>query len=289
MKPILVILGGSGSKIRNPEEREIYLGESLESGFLELKEGKEALSAVVKAVIVMEDAPCFNAGTGSVPNLLGEVEMDASVMTSEGLFGAVATIRDVKNPVKVAMDVAMKTEHLMLAGGGAVRFARLMGHKKYDPLTDEMKKLYKEKKKSSYYKDIGRMRSLYSLETVGAVAIDRFGGMAVALSTGGIMLHLPGRVGDTPIIGGGIYASQRGAIAATGHGEGIMRHMVAKRADDLLDKHNGEYAAEEVIKEIETDFGIIIVDQDGKVGVAYNTKYMCWGIKTEDYKKVQGA
>ncbi len=290
MEPILVIHGGAGKKIRNIEEREEYLGESLEAGFVLLKEGEEALNAVIRAVMVMEDAPCFNAGTGSVPNLEGDVEMDASIMRSDGLFGAVAAIRDVKNPVKVARDVAKETEHLMLVGEGATRFARLMGYREYNPLTEQMKELFKKNstKGSSYYKDIEKMRRLYSLETVGAVALDRFGGMAAALSTGGIMFHLPGRVGDTPMIGGGIYAGELGAVAVTGHGEGIMRHMVAKTANDLLAEHNAEYAAEKVIKEIDADFGIIIVDRDEKVGIAYNTKYMSWGIKTKTYKKVQG-
>jgi len=289
MDSILVILGGSGSKIRNLEDREKYLGESLELGFVELKEGEEALNAVIKAVIVMEDAPCFNAGTGSVPNLEGVVEMDASIMRSDGLFGAVAAMKDVKNPVKVARDVAEETESLLLAGEGATHFARLMGHKEYSPLTGEMRKLYSKKEESSYYKGLDKMRRLYSLETVGAVALDRFGGMASAISTGGIMFHLPGRVGDTPIIGGGIYASELGAIAVTGHGEAIMRHVVAKTAHDLLIERDAEYTAEKVIKEIDADFGIIIVDRDGKVGIAYNTKYMSWGIKTMTYKKVQAA
>ncbi len=289
MEPVLVIHGGAGNSIRSPEERERVLGESLEAGFVVLKQGREALQAVIKSVKVMEDSPLFNAGTGSVPNLLGEAEMDASVMTSEGLFGAVASIKYVKNPVQVAFEVARETEHLMLAGEGATRFARIMGHREFDPLTDEMRELFKKRKKSDYYKDIDRMRRLYSTETVGAVAIDSFGFMAAALSTGGMMFHLPGRVGDTPIIGGGIYVSKRGAITATGHGEGIMKEIVAKRTDDYLAESNAEDAAEKVIQEVDADFGIIIVDEDGKVGIAYNTNYMSWGIKTKDYKKVQGA
>ncbi len=289
MDPILVILGGAGNRIRNIEDREKYLGEALEAGYVELKEGEEALNAVIKAVVEMEDAPCFNAGTGSYTNLEGEVEMDASIMRSDGLFGAVAAIKEVKNPIKVARTVAEETETLLLVGEGATRFARLVGHRKYNPLTDEMKELYKKREESSVYKDLDRMRRLYSLETVGAVALDRFGGMAAAVSTGGIMFHLPGRVGDTPIIGGGIYAGELGAVAATGHGEEIMRNMVAKEAYDYLYEHNAEYAAEKVIKDIDADFGIIIIDRNGKVGIAYNTKYMSWGIKSGKYKKVQAT
>lgn len=289
MEPILVIHGGAGSKIRNPEGREKDLGESLESGFCELKNGENSIIAAIKSVKVMEDSPFFNAGTGSVPNLMGEVEMDASIMKSDGTFGAVASIKNVKNPVDVAYQVATETEHLMLAGEGAALFARKYGHKEYNPLTKKMKELFNKRKDSSYYRELEKMRKLYSCDTVGAVAIDSFGNMATALSTGGIMFHLPGRVGDTPIIGGGIYASKRGAIAATGHGEGIMKYMVAKRADDLLEEMNAEDAARNVIEEIDADFGIIIVDRDGKVGISYNTKYMSWGIKTKKIKKVNSA
>lgn len=289
MEPILVVHGGAGSKIRHQEERRKYLGESLEKGFITLKGGGSALDATIEAVKVMEDSPFFNAGTGSYPNLECEVEMDASIMTGDGLFGAVAAIRNVRYPVVVARQVAEETDHIFLAGQGANRFAELMGHKHYNPLTEERIELYKKKKSSKYFTNLEKMRKLYGSDTVGAVAIDRKGGMAAALSTGGIFLNLPGRVGDTPIIGGGIYASSRGATTATGHGEGIMKNLVAKEADQLLKEHNAEYTAEYLVKNIDADFGLIIIDEKGKVGIAYNTEMMSWGIKTESFKKVEPA
>jgi beta-aspartyl-peptidase (threonine type) len=286
MEPLLVVHGGVGNNLRDSRLREKVLGEALEAGFVVLKEGGSAAMAVVKAVMVMEDSPVFNAGTGSVPNLLGEVEMDASIATSEGSFGAVASIKNVKNPVRVAYEVSYKTKHLILAGEGATLFARNRGFKSYDPLTDEMKELFKEKRNCDSEEMEGLQR-LYSNETVGAIAIDGFDGIAAALSTGGFIFHLPGRVSDVPILGGGIYASNRGATTITGKGEVIVKEMLARKVDDYLSEHNAEEAAKDMIQEFEIDFGMIVVDQDCKVGIAYNTESMSWGIKTQDYKEVQ--
>jgi beta-aspartyl-peptidase (threonine type) len=286
MEQLLVVHGGVGNDIRNSKLREKVLGEALEAGFVVLKEGGSAALAAVKAVMIMEDSSLFNAGTGSVPNLLGEAEMDAAVATSEGNFGAVASIKKVKNPVRVAYEVSDKTKHLILAGEGATLFARNRGFKNYDSLTDEMKALFNEKKNSDS-EEIEELQRLYSNETVGAIAIDGFDSMAAALSTGGIIFHLPGRVSDVPILGGGIYASNRGATTITGKGEVIVKEMLARKVDDYLAENSAEEAAKDIIQEFEIDFGIVVVDQDCKVGIAYNTESMSWGIKTQDYKEVQ--
>lgn len=286
MDQLLVVHGGVGNHVRNPNIREKVLGEALEAGFVVLKEGGSAALAAVKAVMVMEDSSVFNAGTGSVPNLMGEVEMDASVATSEGNFGAVASIKSVKNPVRVAYDVSDKTKHLILAGEGATHFARNIGFKNYNPISEEMQALFNEKKECAS-DEMEELRRVYSNESVGAIAIDGFGSIAAALSTGGIFFHLPGRVSDVPILGGGIYASNKGAVTITGQGEVIVKEMLARKVDDYLKEHNAEEAAEDLIQEFEIDFGIVVVDQDWKVGIAYNTEYMSWGIKTKDYKEVQ--
>ncbi|MEO0293587.1 MAG: isoaspartyl peptidase/L-asparaginase [candidate division WOR-3 bacterium] len=283
---LLLVHGGASKKLRDSSLREKVLGEALEAGFVVLKEGGEAALAVVKAIMVIEDSSAFNAGSGSVPNLYGEAEMDASVATSEGKFGAVISIKNVKNPVRVAYEVMDKTEHLILAGEGALQFARSRGFKEYNPLSDEMKKLFKEKNQCDE-KEIEKLKSLYSNETVGAIAKDSFGNIAAALSTGGPIFHLPGRVSDVPILGGGIYASPRGATTITGPGEVIIKEMIAKKVDDYLAEHSAEEAAMDLIQEFDIDFGIAIVDQDGKVGIAYNTESMSWGIKTSTYKEVQ--
>jgi beta-aspartyl-peptidase (threonine type) len=286
MEQLLVVHGGVGDNIRAPKIREKVLGEALEAGFVVLKEGGSAALAAVKAVVVLEDSGVFNAGSGSVPNLLGEVEMDAAVATSEGNFGAVASIKNVKNPVKVAYEVGEKTKHLILAGEGATLFAMNRGFKNYDPLNDEMRTLFKEKSNCSS-EEIEKLQNLYSNETVGAIAIDGFGSIAAAVSTGGIIFHLPGRVSDVPILGGGIYASSRGATTITGRGEVIVKEMLARKIDEYLKEHSAEEAAYDLIQEFEIDFGMVVVDQDCKVGIAYNTEHMSWGIKTNDYKEVQ--
>lgn len=286
MEPLLVVHGGVGKNVRSSKLREKALGEALEAGFVVLKEGGDAALSVVKAVMVMEDSSAFNAGTGSVPNLIGEVEMDASVATSEGNFGAVASIKNVKNPVRIAYEVSDKTKHLILAGEGATLFAKDRGFKNYNPLTEEMKSLFSEKKNCNS-EEIKELQKQYSNETVGAIAIDVFGNMAAALSTGGIIFHIPGRVSDVPILGGGIYASNRGATTITGQGEVIVKEMIAKRVDEYLCEHDAEESAKDIIQEFEIDFGMIVVDQDAKVGIAYNTESMSWGIKTQDYKEVQ--
>ncbi len=286
MEQLLVVHGGVGSHIRDSKTRDKVLGEALEAGFVVLKEGGDAALAVVKAVMVMEDSSVFNAGTGSVPNLAGEVEMDASVATSEGDFGSVVSIKNVRNPVRVAYEVSDKTKHLMLAGEGATGFARNLGLKNYNPISEKMRTLFNENRNCDY-ETIEDLQRLYSNESVGAVSIDGFGNIAAALSTGGIIFHLPGRVSDVPILGGGIYASERGAVTITGQGEVIVKEMLARRVDDYLREHSAEEAASDLIQEFEIDFGIIVVDQDCKVGIAYNTECMSWGIKTKDYKEVQ--
>ncbi len=286
MEQLLIVHGGVGKNIRDSQLREKTIGEALEAGFVVLKEGGDAALAVVKAVALLEDSSVFNAGGGSVPNLSGEVEMDASIATSEGNFGAVASIKNVKNPVKVAYEVSDKTKHMILAGEGATLFAKNSGFRNYNPLSDKMRILF-EANKHCNSEEIEELQRQYSNETVGAIAMDVFGNMAAALSTGGIIFHLPGRVSDVPILGGGIYASGKGAITITGRGEVIAKEMIAKKVDDYLSEHSAEEAAKDIIQEFEIDFGIIVVDQDCKVGIAYNTDSMSWGIKTQDYKEVQ--
>jgi len=286
MEQLLIVHGGVGKNMRDPKLREKTIGEALESGFVVLKAGGNAALAAVKAVMYMEDSSVFNAGSGSVPNLSGEVEMDASVATSEGNFGAVASIKNVKNPVRVAYEVSDKTKHLILAGEGATLFAKNSGFRNYNPMSNQMKALF-ESNKNCTSEEIEELQRQYSNETVGAIAVDAFGNMAAALSTGGIVFHLPGRVSDVPILGGGIYASGRGVTTITGRGEVIAREMIAKKVDDYLSEHSAEEAAKDIIQEFEIDFGIVVVDPDCKVGIAYNTDSMSWGIKTLDYKEVQ--
>lgn len=182
---------------------------------------KDALDAVVAAVKYMEDDLNFNAGTGSVMRLDGSIQMDAAVMV-DGNFGSVINIEHVKNPVQVAREVMELSPHVILAGDGAEKFARSRGHPFYDPTTEKaISRLNDARKEAS--KDQRFLNSgAHTVDTVGAVA-NYSGRIAVALSTGGSFPMLRGRVGDTPIPGGGLFVKKDFGIAATGTGEEILR------------------------------------------------------------------
>jgi beta-aspartyl-peptidase (threonine type) len=225
--------------------------------------GGSALDAVCAAVVVLEDNPLFNAGTGSTLTRDGDAEMDASVMTGHELrCGGVAAIRRVRNPILVARRVMEATGHVLLAGRGATAFARRQGFRSYDPVTREAR---------------DRLRSGLALEpargTVGAVARDARGELAAATSTGGIALKLPGRVGDSPIPGAGNYATPRAAASATGRGELILRHAVTKTLCDRVAAGRGAgRAARETLQRLPLargeSVGVIAVDQRLRIGVA---------------------
>jgi len=201
-------------------------------------ESESALDAVVEAVRLMEDDPLFNAGTGSNMRIDGSIQMDAAVML-ENRFGAVAGIEAVKNPVLVARDVMLRSPHMVLAGDGAVKFARKMGYEPYDPATPRARE--KREKTIAKLKN-GEIPEYYHPDfftdflgdTVGAVAYIN-GEFAAAVSTGGTSLTLRGRVGDSPLPGAGIYCGPKGAAVATGIGEEIIRRMLTIDAYMHLD------------------------------------------------------
>lgn len=205
----MLVHGGAG----NSKMNEDGCVAAAERGFALLRAGEDALSAAVAAVVALEDDPRFNAGSGSIRRGDGSiVETDAAVMDTRGALGAVACLQRVKNPVLVAQRVA-STRHWMLAGQGALDFARSSGFDDYDLLR------YAPPLKQSKQSEC---------DTVGAVALDLEGHFAVATSTGGAAPALPGRVGDTPIPGCGYYAGPAGAIAVTGLGEHIVARMLAR-------------------------------------------------------------
>jgi beta-aspartyl-peptidase (threonine type) len=238
-----------------------------EAGLL-LARGGVALDAATAAVTALEEDRLFNAGTGSVLNRDGEAEMDAAVMTGYDLaFGAVAAIRRVRNPVLVARRVMERSGHALLAGEGAVQFARACGFDDYDPVTAESLAAWK------------RARAEVRLGTVGAVALDRDGRLAAATSTGGTSLKLPGRVGDTPLPGAGTYATRDAAASATGKGELVMRVLATKRICDLAAAgltvaDAVKRVLEEMRETVGAEAGFIAVGRDGSIGIAHGTRYM---------------
>ena len=264
----ILVHGGAG-EWRAQDEAAAVAGVGLAAGsaMQRLAAGGSALDAAVAAVVALEDNALFNAGTGAVLNRDGEAELDASVMSGHDLrCGAVAALRRVRNPVLVARRVMDRTAHVMLAGEGALRFARSEGFEDYDPVTQRAR-------------DAWLRRTSASPGTVGAVALDAAGRLAAATSTGGVSLKLPGRVGDSPIAGAGNYANAAAACSATGQGELMMRVLAAK---DLCDRvargDHPQAAADALLREmaagVGADGGFILLSRDGELGIAHASATM---------------
>ena len=254
-RAVVVTHGGAGGPIENSDGCE----RAAQAGLTALRESTDSLEAVIRATEVLEDDPRLNAGTGSNYRLDGKtIEMDAAVMNHDRKFGAVAALRRVQHPIRVAEKV-LGTPHLFLAGEGANLFARKLGFDEYDPSSERATKRYRQVAAFLTGEDEGpdmsRWRGIDPAQfwnypdsmmtalkrvagpsdTVGAVARSTEGRFAAALSTGGTPIMLFGRVGDTPIIGGGLYAGSGGAVACTGEGEEIMRRVLAKQVYDWID------------------------------------------------------
>jgi beta-aspartyl-peptidase (threonine type) len=266
-RPAIIVHGGAG-RIKNEELPQRLRGckEAALAGWQILKQGGSALDAAEAAVVVLEDNPLFNAGTGSTLNSLGEVEMDAAIMEGETLsVGAVAAVQGIKNPIKLARRVMEDGRHVLLAGESARSFARQSGFPECSPdalIVEAERKRWEEKH-----------------GTVGCVALDNGGKIAVATSTGGIFNKLPGRVGDSPLPGCGTYADEYAGISCTGNGEAIIRICMAKSAVEFL-KHGADprSAADQALillaKKTASTAGLIIIDRQGRIGYARNTPCM---------------
>jgi L-asparaginase/beta-aspartyl-peptidase (threonine type) len=240
----IVVHGGAGSPCDYRDGCELAARRAVE----ELDISGDALEAAIAAVTVLEDDGRFNAGRGAALGLDGAtVEMDASVMDTRGRLGAVACVQGIENPVLLARAVA-DTPHWFLAGDGANRFAHAIGHPTWDKISEHQREQHRKVLKElagptpamprvdnkaflrfwNYEKPLGLSASA-ACDTVGAVVRAPDGHFGVAASTGGSAPCLMGRVGDTPIIGSGFYAGPAGAVAATGIGEHIVRHLLAHR------------------------------------------------------------
>jgi len=248
------------------------------AGWAILDGGGSALDAVEAAVRALEDDPEFNAGVGAVLNREGAIEADASVMLGDLRAGAVGAVPWVRHPVTLARRVMEAGEHLFLVGEGAVAFARERGiaQEKPEAMVTERARARWERERA------GRAAPSATGDTVGACARDGDGRLAAATSTGGISFKRPGRVGDSPILGAGNYADdEAGAASATGHGESIMRVVMAKEAIDRLRagataQAAAEAAVAELMRRTAGEGGIILVDRAGAIGRARNTAAMPW-------------
>jgi beta-aspartyl-peptidase (threonine type) len=290
---VLVIHGGCGNITPEsiPEEsRKSYtdvLLRALDTGYVLLKNGRSSVDAVEAAIIIMENSPLFNAGKGAVFTHEGKNELDASIMDGSTMkAGAVAAVGDIRNPISAARKVMEESEHVLLCGAGASKFAREHGLEIVD---------------SSYFFTERRWKNLQDLlnkekttvyGTVGCVALDKDGNLAAGTSTGGMTNKLKGRIGDTPIIGAGNYANNSTcAVSATGHGEFLIRYTVAHDISALMEykKLSLKEASDQVInkklKEAGGDGGVIAVDRKGDITMEFNTAGMFRGYINSDGKK----
>jgi beta-aspartyl-peptidase (threonine type) len=327
---IALIVHGGAWDIPNDEVAEHQAGclHALEIGWQVLEQGGAALDAVEAAVRALEDAPIFDAGVGSVLNRDGEIELDAAIMDGQTLrSGAVAAVRRVRNPITLARRV-LESQVVLLVGQGAERFAESAGMPLCDPaelLVDRERRRWAELRKQADYRAqdaFGAMRDeggsspqsqaalthspanplasaaarplAHPGDTVGAVALDRSGHLAAGTSTGGTANKLPGRVGDSPLIGCGLYADdQTGGCSSTGWGEAIIKVLLAKTATDQIGAGYEPMAAAQMAIDILQRRvgglgGCILLDSTGHVGFAFNTPRMAYAYRAADGRQIVG-
>jgi len=286
IQPVLAVHGGAW-EIPEDEVQNCLEGmqTALEKGWSLLNQGRCALDVVEETVVVLEDDPTFDAGRGSVLNTDGSIEMDASIMDGTTLdAGAVAALRNFPNPIRVARRVLEKTEHVLLAGVGCEQFARKEG---FQPVPIEALLTPRELKRLEMLMQDKQFQTPHAFGkkrgTVGAVALDCNGNVAAATSTGGTPKKIPGRVGDTPLIGCGTYAENGvGAVSCTGWGESIIKVMLAREvAEYIRSGLNAQMSAEKGIQKLKEKVdglgGVLCLDMRGSIGMAYNTTRMARG------------
>lgn len=307
----LAVHGGAGTILKEDMTSELEqayingLEESLKAGFAVLEEGGSSVNAVKAAIVVLEDNLLFNAGRGSVFTKKGLQEMDAAIMDGKDLAaGSVAGIRNIRNPIELAAEVMLNSNHVFLSGKGANDFAIKQGLKlepdeyffsqfRYDQ--------WKEIRDSDNYsldhtnKGLEELMKDKKFGTVGAVACDSNGNIAAATSTGGMTNKKYGRIGDSPLIGAGTYANNKTcAISCTGHGEPFIRAVAAHDVSCLME-YKGmslEQAMNEVVNvklvKMGGEGGMIGVDANGNVAMILNSAGMYRGMQNSSGKKYIG-
>ncbi|MCX7551629.1 isoaspartyl peptidase/L-asparaginase family protein [Xanthomarina sp. F2636L] len=298
----IAIHGGAGTLVKGmmtPELETQYrqaLKEALDKGYVVLENGGKATDAVETAVKILEDSHLFNAGKGAVFTATESHEMDASIMDGKTLnAGAVSLITGIKNPVSLAKDVMEKSEHVFLAGDGAMQFAKELNYKLEDPsyFYDEFRhKQWLEIKDTDSFQLDHSTKKDSKFGTVGAVACDKDGNIAAATSTGGMTNKKWGRVGDSPMVGAGNYANNKTcAISCTGSGEFFIRGVVAYDVACLMEHKNMSLkdASNEVINkrilELGGDGGLVAIDAKGNIAMPFNTEGMYRASKSSSGKE----
>ncbi len=288
--PALIVHGGAGGRAPANERanRRRGLLKAIAAGAQILRDGGSALDAVVAAVVALEDDPLFNAGFGSFLTTEGKIEMDAAVTTAHRnaerdraaapviCAGGVVLVCRVRNPILLARAVMERTPHMLMGGAGAERLARRAGIPLCRPET-----LITPRSRERWLADASSARANMIMDqhgTVGAAAVDPHGNLAAATSTGGVARKLPGRIGDSAILGAGIYADRRGAASATGEGEAIMKAALCRATIDDLRRRAPAEAAAIAIRRLHAqtggEAGIVTVDALGRFGFAHNAAAM---------------
>jgi len=306
----ILIHGGAGvEKIKRTDEITRSLKSAVSNGFDLLKRSSnKAVDSVEAAVASMEDSGVFDAGVGSYLTIDKTVEMDASIMDGRDISaGSVGMAMGIKNPIKLARKIMERTDHVMMVSDGVTRLSKLFGNtveeypqelnkkilNEYNKLMKNVRIKWKKNNKLTMLSSAASQeKSHHHYSTVGAVAIDKDGNVASAVSTGGIWLKMHGRIGDSAIIGSGIYADNKsGAACATGYGEYIMRLCLCKYACDQMQSRNSAHLSSKKSIDVLTERfgkntgGIITVDIKGRFGRACNTRFMPTAMITNKNQK----
>ena len=283
-QPALVVHGGAWD-IPDDQVNAHISGcrRAAEIGWGLLREGATALEAIEAAIRVMEDDPTYDAGYGAHLNAAAQVELDALIMDGATLnAGAVAAVQRIRNPISLARLVMEKSEHVLLVAQGAEQFARkhrVPTCQPSDLLVGRELERWHELHGNPNWRTVQAFGAIYR-DTVGAVARDEAGNIAAGTSTGGTPHKLPGRVGDSPLIGCGAYADNlAGGVSATGHGEALMKVVISKTTCDFVGRgQSAQEAAEAAIRLLAERVnglgGVIVVDARGRIGAAHNTPRM---------------
>lgn len=293
-RPVILAHGGAGTRPMTGDQRQC-LTDALRAGYQALKRGASALDAVEATIRALEASGLFNAGIGSKLQLDGARRMDASIMEGRRLrAGAVASIQGIRHPITAARLVMEETAHVLLVGEPAIRFARRFKLARQPPPTHAQRAASRVEHKSLGQLELQAAKTLelfptlkhaevFNRETVGAVALDTRGHVAAGASTGGIALMLPGRVGDTPLIGCGVYADDdAGAASMTGLGESIIRIAVAKEIVDRLEAGANPPSAvrtvlRKLVSRVKGTAGALVLAPDGRWAIRHTTPRMTAG------------
>jgi beta-aspartyl-peptidase (threonine type) len=292
----IAIHGGAGTILRSsmtPElqaQYELGLRQARDAGYVVLERGGSSVDAVEVAVAALEDFPLFNAGRGAVFNNVGKHEMDACIMRGDTKeAGAVCGVAGVKNPVKLARAVMERSGHVLLSGQGAEEFGRAQGMEFADEAYFYTQQRYDQWQQALKEDRVQLDHSDKKFGTVGAVALDAFGNLAAATSTGGMTNKKYGRVGDSPVPGAGTYANNATcAISCTGHGELFLRAVVAHDISCLMEyrglslQEACDLVVQDKLVKIGGEGGLVAVDTNGRIAMPFNSEGMYRACRSAD-------